>query len=90
MVKSLRLPLALAALNQQPSHAAAPAFARVLAEMFGPDPKAAAIGIPNRPLDAMYAEPARGIRPPNSAYDSAAHALAIPAMMNETETAGPA
>jgi squalene-associated FAD-dependent desaturase len=52
-------PLALAALNQQPSHAAAPAFARVLAEMFGPDPKAAAIGIPNRPLDAMYAEPAR-------------------------------
>ena len=52
-------PLALAALNQQPSHAAAPAFARVLAEMFGPDPKAAAIGIPGRPLDAMYAEPAR-------------------------------
>jgi hypothetical protein len=52
-------PLALAALNQQPSHAAAPAFARVLAEMFGPDPKAAAIGIPNRPLDSMYAEPAR-------------------------------
>lgn len=52
-------PLALAALNQPPSLAAAPAFARVLAEMFGPDPKAAAIGIPNRPLDAMYAEPAR-------------------------------
>jgi squalene-associated FAD-dependent desaturase len=52
-------PLALAALNQQPSHAAAPAFARVLAEMFGPEPKAAAIGIPNKPLDAMYAEPAR-------------------------------
>ena len=52
-------PLALAALNQPPSLAAAPAFARVLAEMFGPDPKAAAIGIPNKPLDAMYAEPAR-------------------------------
>ena len=52
-------PLALAALNQQPSHAAAPVFARVLAEMFGPDPKAAALGIPNKPLDAMYAEPAR-------------------------------
>jgi squalene-associated FAD-dependent desaturase len=52
-------PLALAALNQQPSHAGAPAFARVLAEMFGPDANAAAIGIPNRPLDAMYAEPAR-------------------------------
>ena len=52
-------PLVLAALNQQPSHAAAPAFARVLAEMFGPNPKAAAIGIPNKPLDAVYAEPAR-------------------------------
>ena len=52
-------PLALAALNQPPSHAAAPTFARVLAEMFGPDPKAAAIGVPNKPLDAMYAEPAR-------------------------------
>ena len=52
-------PLALAALNQPPSHAAAPAFARVLAEMFGPDPKAAAIGLPTKPLDAMYAEPAR-------------------------------
>jgi hydroxysqualene dehydroxylase len=52
-------PLALAALNQSPSHAAAPAFVRVLAEMFGPDPKAAAIGVPNKPLDAMYAEPAR-------------------------------
>jgi hydroxysqualene dehydroxylase len=52
-------PLALAALNQSPSHAAAPSFVRVLAEMFGPDPKAAAIGVPNKPLDAMYAEPAR-------------------------------
>jgi predicted NAD/FAD-binding protein len=52
-------PLALAALNQSPSHAAAPPFVRVLAEMFGPDPKAAAIGVPNKPLDAMYAEPAR-------------------------------
>jgi squalene-associated FAD-dependent desaturase len=52
-------PLALAALNQQPAEAAAPAFARVLAEMFGPDPKSAAIGVPNQPLDVMYAEPAR-------------------------------
>ncbi len=31
-------PLALAALNQQPNQAAAPTFARVLAEMFGGDP----------------------------------------------------
>jgi squalene-associated FAD-dependent desaturase len=52
-------PLALAALNQPVGRAAAPPFARVLAEMFGPDPKAAAIGLPTRPLDAMYAEPAR-------------------------------
>jgi len=52
-------PLAMAALNQPPSRAAAPPFARVLAEMFGPDPKAAAIALPTRPLGDMYAEPAR-------------------------------
>jgi hydroxysqualene dehydroxylase len=52
-------PLALAALNQPPAHAAAPVFARVLAEMFGSDPKAAAIVFPNQPLHLMYAEPAR-------------------------------
>ena len=52
-------PLALAALNQ-PSHvAAAPVFARVLAEMFGSDPKGAAIALPAVPLDQMYAAPAR-------------------------------
>ena len=52
-------PLALAALNQPPSEAAAPPFARVLAEMFGPDPRAASIALPVKPLDQMYAEPAR-------------------------------
>ena len=52
-------PLALAALNQPASEAAAPPFARVLAEMFGPDPRAAAIGLPIKPLDQMYTEPAR-------------------------------
>jgi squalene-associated FAD-dependent desaturase len=52
-------PLALAALNQQPSAAAAPPFARVLGEMFGGDPRGAAIALPTRPLDAMYAAPAR-------------------------------
>src|SRR5205085_8958725 len=52
-------PLALAALNQRPTEAAAPAFARVLAEMFGSDPRAAAIALPTRPLHLMYAEPAR-------------------------------
>ncbi len=52
-------PLALAALNQPADRAAAPPFARVLAEMFGRDPRAAAIALPTRPLDLMYAEPAR-------------------------------
>jgi squalene-associated FAD-dependent desaturase len=52
-------PLALAALNQSPDTAAAPVFTRVLAEMFGPDPRAAAIALPTRPLDEMYAVPAR-------------------------------
>ena len=52
-------PLALAALNQPSEVASALAFARVLAEMFGPDPKAAAMVLPGKPLDQMYAEPAR-------------------------------
>jgi hydroxysqualene dehydroxylase len=52
-------PLALAALNQPPSQAAAPSFARVLGEMFGPDSRLAAIALPLRPLHEMYAEPAR-------------------------------
>jgi squalene-associated FAD-dependent desaturase len=52
-------PLALAALNQPARQAAAPPFVRVLAEMFGADPKAAAVGLPTRPLHLMYAEPAR-------------------------------
>jgi len=52
-------PLALAALNQPVTDAAAPPFARVLAEMFGPDPQAAAIILPAKPLHQMYAEPAR-------------------------------
>jgi len=52
-------PLALAALNQSPQKAAAPVFARVLAEMFGDDPRAAAVALPIKPLHLMYAEPAR-------------------------------
>jgi squalene-associated FAD-dependent desaturase len=52
-------PLALAALNQPASVASAPPFARVLAEMFGADHRAAAIGLPTLPLDLLYAEPAR-------------------------------
>ena len=52
-------PLALAALNQPAERAAAPPFARVLAEMFGGGAEGAAIALPVTPLDAMYAEPAR-------------------------------
>jgi squalene-associated FAD-dependent desaturase len=52
-------PLALAALNQPANEAAAPVFLRVLAQMFGPDPRDSAVAMPLRPLDALYAEPAR-------------------------------
>lgn len=52
-------PLALAALNQPADRAAAPPFARVLAEMFRGNPRAAAIALPTKPLHLMYAEPAR-------------------------------
>lgn len=52
-------PLALAALNQPANQAAAPPFARVLAEMFGRDRQASALGLPARPLAETYAEPAR-------------------------------
>ncbi len=52
-------PLAVAALNQSPEHASATPFVRVLAEMFGPDPAAAVLVLPTRPLDQMYALPAQ-------------------------------
>lgn len=52
-------PLAVAALNQPIDQAAAAPFARVLAEMFGPDRTAASLVLPATPLHDMYAEPAR-------------------------------
>jgi len=52
-------PLAIAALNQSPDEAAASAFVRVLAGLFGSDPRDSAIGLPAAPLNLMYAEPAR-------------------------------
>jgi len=52
-------PLALAALNQPADQASAPMFVGVLARMLGPDPRDSAVAMPLRPLDAMYAEPAR-------------------------------
>ncbi len=58
MKKWLWNPLAYAALNQSPDDAAARPFVRVLAEMFGPDPGAAAVALPRVPLDELMAMPA--------------------------------
>ena len=52
-------PLALAALNQRADQAASAPFIRVLAELSGPTATDAAIGIPSRPLETFFAEPAR-------------------------------
>ena len=52
-------PLAVAALNQPIDEAAAGTFVRILVDMFAPDPQASAIVLPSKPLDEMYAEPAR-------------------------------
>jgi zeta-carotene desaturase len=51
-------PLAVAALNQAASEAAAEPFVRVLALMFGGSARDSAIGIPRVPLDELYAQPA--------------------------------
>jgi squalene-associated FAD-dependent desaturase len=52
-------PLAVAALNQSPSRAAAPYFSRVLAEMLSAGPAGSSIVLPLAPLHEVYAEPAR-------------------------------
>jgi squalene-associated FAD-dependent desaturase len=52
-------PLAVAALNQPVTEAAAGAFIRVLSDLFAPDRRASALVLPLTPLDQMYAEPAR-------------------------------
>lgn len=52
-------PLAVAALNQSPHVAAAGPFVEVLARMFNGSRRDAAIGLPLKPLDQLYAEPAR-------------------------------
>ena len=53
-------PIALAALNQTPRHAAAPAFARVLAELFGSHEQDASIGIPTQPARSAVRHHRRG------------------------------
>jgi squalene-associated FAD-dependent desaturase len=52
-------PLAVAALNQSPGVAAAGPFVEVLARMFNGNRRDSAIGLPMKPLDQLYAEPAR-------------------------------
>ncbi len=52
-------PLAVAALNQPIDVAAASPFARVLAGLFGPSPRDCALAIPLKPLDEVYALPAK-------------------------------
>ena len=52
-------PLALAALNQSIREAAAPAFVAILAHMFGGGQQDASLALPTKPLDELYAEPAR-------------------------------
>ena len=52
-------PLAVAALNESIDVASASPFARVLTEMLGGNSRDASIGLPLKPLDEMYALPAR-------------------------------
>jgi uncharacterized protein with NAD-binding domain and iron-sulfur cluster len=59
LIEMLWQPLAVAALNQGIDVAAAAPFARVLTEMLGRRPTDAALAIPTRPLDELYAVPAR-------------------------------
>lgn len=51
-------PLAVAALNQSPDAAGAGPFVRVLADLFGPRPEDAAVGLSRVPLDELFAAPA--------------------------------
>jgi len=59
LIEMLWEPLAVAALNQSIDVASAQPFARVLIEMLGGNPRDASIGLPLKPLDEMYALPAR-------------------------------
>ncbi len=52
-------PLAIAALNQSPATASAGPFVEVLARMFAGSRRDAAIALPLKPLDELYAEPGR-------------------------------
>ncbi len=59
VIELLWEPLAVAALNQSIDVAAAAPFARVLALLLGNEPRDSALALPVKPLDEMYARPAR-------------------------------
>jgi zeta-carotene desaturase len=59
LIELLWEPLAVAALNQPIDEAAAAAFASILRPMFGRNPRNAALALPSKPLDEVYAHPAR-------------------------------
>ena len=59
LIELLWEPLAVAALNQSIDRAAAASFLSVLERMFSGDPRGAALALPVKPLDEMYALPAR-------------------------------
>jgi hydroxysqualene dehydroxylase len=59
LIELLWEPLAVAALNQSIDTAAATPFARVLALLFGSSRRDSALALPVKPLDEMYARPAR-------------------------------
>lgn len=58
LIELLWEPLAVAALNQSIDVAAAAPFVRVLTQMLGRDRRNAAMGLPLKPLDELYARPA--------------------------------
>ncbi len=59
LIEMLWEPLAVASLNQPIDVAVAAPFVRVLAEMLGGDSRDASLALPIKPLDEMYAIPAR-------------------------------
>jgi len=59
LIEMLWEPLAVASLNQTIDVAAAAPFVRVLADMLGGDSRDASLALPTKPLDEMYAIPAR-------------------------------
>ena len=59
LIELLWEPLAVAALNQPIDIAAATTFVAVLAQVFGRAPRDASLALPLKPLDELYALPAR-------------------------------